>query len=278
MTMLPSPYCRPNWWLASRHCWYDPPILRNLPLSLIPGLFTFVGAKGGVGTTTLAVNVAVALADRNKSVILVDFNHTAGAIAMQLGLTPNQSLLPLLRNHAEPPTDRDVGKTLLLHSSGIKVFPAPSRLDATGLAVHEQTIQAILDVLMAQAEYVVIDAGNCTGPASLAGVAAADRLVIVTESDFLALEFVRQTLNVVGNYEKQGAAIDIVMVNRTRSATVISKSEAEEYLKAKLANFIIPAPEICFQSNRNRIPIMLSQPGNLTVEQIRELAEHLASK
>ena len=79
-------------------------------------------------------------------------------------------------------------------------------------------------------------------------------------------------------YQRRGAGIDIVMVNRTRSATVISKSEAEEYLKTKLAHFIIPAPEMCFQSNRNRIPIMISQPGNLTVEQIRELAEHLSHK
>jgi CheY-like chemotaxis protein len=241
-------------------------------------VFAFLGAKGGVGVTTLAVNVAIDLSDHNKSVILVDLNHAAGAVAMQLGLAPGQSLLPMLKDHTTPPTARSVTSNLLLHPSGIKVFPAPSRADVLGLDVEEKTIQAILEELTAQAEYVVIDAGHCLNPVSFAGITAADRLVIVTESDFLSLELVKHTLNVVGNRQRRGTGIDIVMVNRTRSATVISKTEAEEYLKAKLAHFIIPAPEMCFQSNRNRIPIMISQPGNLTVEQIRELAEHLTQK
>ena len=238
----------------------------------------FLGAKGGVGTTTLAVNVAVALADRNKSVILVDMNFAASAVAMQLGLNLHESLKTLLQETDEAPFARSVATNLLLHSSGIKVFPAPSRVDAARLSVHPARAQAILTELRAQAEYVVIDAGSCLNEISLTGIGQADRIVVVTESDFLALELVRQTLDVIGSHEKGSAAIDIVMVNRTRSATVLSRSEAEEHLKTRLANFIIPAPEVCFQANRNRIPIMISQPGNLTVEQMRELAEHLASK
>ena len=127
-------------------------------------VFAFIGAKGGVGTTTLAVNVAIALGDHNKSVILVDLNHTAGAVAMQLGLTPGQSLLPYTERPVPPRLlTRSVTSSLLLHPSGIKVFPAPSRAELQSTSTFtKSTIQAILDELVAQAEYVVIDAGCCS--------------------------------------------------------------------------------------------------------------------
>ena len=239
--------------------------------------FTLVGAKGGVGTTTLAVNVAIALAEHNRSVVLVDLNYAASAVAMQLNLAPTPSLLTLLQETSAPAA-RTITSNLLPHTSGIKVFPAPSRDEAANLSVQPATVQAILEAVAAQAKYVIVDAGSHLNRISLTGVASSDRVLIVTESDFLALELVKQTMKVVRNAYRRGAAIDVVMVNRTRSATVVSKSEAEEHLKVKLASFIIPAPEMCFQSNRNRIPIMISQPGNLTVEQIRELSELLASK
>lgn len=240
--------------------------------------FAVVGAKGGVGTTTIAVNVAIALAERSKTVVLMDLNYTASAVAMQLDLNPGPSLLALLQETSAPPDARTITGNLLPHTSGIKVFPAPSRVEAANLSIQPAVIQAILDTAAAQAEYVIIDAGASLNDVGLTGIAASDRVLIVTESDYLALELVKQTIEAVGNIGRRGSAMDVVMVNRTRSATVISRSEAEEQLKTKLASFIIPAPEMCFQANRNRIPIMISQPGNLTVEQIRELAEHLASK
>jgi len=241
-------------------------------------VFAIVGAKGGVGTTTIAVNVAIALAERSKTVVLIDMNYAASAVAMQLDLNPGPSLLALLQETSAPPDTRAITGNLLPHTSGIKVFPAPSRVEAANLSVQPAVIQSILDTVAAQAKYVIIDAGASLNDVSLAGIAASDRVLIVTESDYLALELVKQTIEAVGTIGRRGSAIDVVMVNRTRSATVISRSEAEEQLKTKLANFIIPAPEMCFQANRNRIPIMMSQPGNLTVEQIRELAEYLASK
>ena len=58
-------------------------------------LVTFLGAKGGVGTTTCAVNTAIALAQQERDVVLVDLHPWSGAVAMQLGLNPQASLATL---------------------------------------------------------------------------------------------------------------------------------------------------------------------------------------
>jgi len=238
-------------------------------------VISFVGAKGGVGTTTLAVNVAVALAEQNKRVILADLNICAGAAGLMLGLKPNDALLPLLRDGDQPPTAKSVAGALVPHTSGLKVLPAPARQDASLLGLSTERLQHILNMMAAQADYLVLDVGAYINSVCLAGVAESDQVIVVTESDHLALELVEQATAALGQANTRGALVEVAMVNRSRSATVISKSEAEQKLKNKLAAFVIPAPEMCFQANRNRIPIIMSQPGNVTVEQIRELAMHL---
>lgn len=238
-------------------------------------VITFLGAKGGVGTSTLVVNVGIALAERKKSVILFDANYHSGTISMQLGLRPGPGLAALFKDAAGIPA-KAVPSTLVPHASGLRVFPTISREELVGVTIPPARTHQILEELERQADFVLVDAGACFTPHANVCISRSRRIVVVTESDPLALEAAQQTLSALMKMDLHGALVDVVLVNRTRSATVVSRTEAEQYLGVSLAGYIIPAPEMCFQANRNRIPIMLAQPGNLTVEQIRELADYLA--
>lgn len=238
-------------------------------------VITFVGAKGGVGTTTLVVNVGIALAERKKAVILFDANFHGGAVAAQLGLRPGPGLDALFEDaHVIPP--KSVVSALIPHASGVRVFPSPPREKAVNASFPVVKTQSILDELQNHADYVLVDGGACFSPHLQAALAESRRVLVVTESDPLALELTKETLAGLMRLDLHGALVDVVMVNRTRSAAVVSRTEAEDNLGQPLAGYIIPAPEMCFQANRNRIPIIIAQPGNLTVEQIRELADFLA--
>jgi pilus assembly protein CpaE len=78
--------------------------LERAPRNVIPGesklgrLYTFIGSKGGVGTTTMAVNFAAVLAQRKVSTVLIDLDWTGNDCAMQLGASPQYTLMEVAEN------------------------------------------------------------------------------------------------------------------------------------------------------------------------------------
>jgi DNA-binding response OmpR family regulator len=237
---------------------------------------TFLGVKGGVGTTTVATNVALALAQADRSIVLADLNLAAGSVAWLLGLQPRECVLPTLKEADRKPTTRLITACLVAHSSGLRVFPAPSRAQTVNLALSPARIKLLVGELGSQCECLIIDAGSTLSPVATTVLANSDRIAIVLDTDDLSIELAQQTVQALRQIELRAALVDVVMVNRNRGAAVISKVEAEQRLNARVTSFITPAPELSFQAIRTHTPIMLAHPGNLTVEQLRELATHLA--
>jgi pilus assembly protein CpaE len=121
-------------------------------------LLVFFGAKGGVGVTTLATNMAVALAEETQqSTLLIDLNLQLGDAAMNLGIEGTFSTVDALQNSAQLDPALLV-KFLVRHTSGLSVLPAPLELDST--RISESAIGSLLAVARKQFHYVVVDAGK----------------------------------------------------------------------------------------------------------------------
>jgi pilus assembly protein CpaE len=120
-------------------------------------LVAFLHAKGGVGTTTLAVNVAVALASSlgPARVCLVDLHPFPGSAASLLGLAPPTSLGEAPGSGAEP-TDEMVDQQLLTHASGIRLLPGMGRGQEEAPA-GGRPIRGLVDRLRDRFDYVIAD-------------------------------------------------------------------------------------------------------------------------
>src|SRR5437870_9909345 len=89
-------------------------------------LVAVLGPKGGTGKTLIATNLAVALAQRDANVVLVDLDLQFGDIGLALGLSPERTMYDLMK--AGPPFDHEkLERHLIRHSSGVKVLIAPTR-------------------------------------------------------------------------------------------------------------------------------------------------------
>ncbi len=88
-------------------------------------ILAFVGAKGGVGTTTLAVNTAVAASLKGISTILVDLHPQGGSASAQLGLQPRTTLATLLEQQPRAIEPSLIKNFLFSHASGLQIVPAP---------------------------------------------------------------------------------------------------------------------------------------------------------
>src|SRR6266704_7210996 len=119
----------------------------------------FFGAKGGVGTTTVAVNCAVELARLSKrATLIVDLKPGLGEVSLFLGVRPRFSLLDAIDNLNR--LDRQFLRELVVsHKSGLEILAGSDHFDRPG-AADGGAIEELLRLLARQYDYVVVDAGS----------------------------------------------------------------------------------------------------------------------
>lgn len=121
-------------------------------------ILTFIGAKGGVGVTTLACNFALALAEqRDQSTLLIDLAVPLGDVALDLGIQSEYSCVNAL--HAADRLDPSfLSKLLVKHSSGLAVLGSPGRF--VPYEFTSDNVGKLLSVARQSFDYVVVDAGS----------------------------------------------------------------------------------------------------------------------
>ncbi len=238
----------------------------------------FLGVKGGVGTTSVAINVAVAISQKEKHVVLIECQPFIGTAARQLGLRSHSSLALLGQMEAQAIDRARVEACVTLHHTGVRVIPAPSKPEADPQPVTPAHAQALIEHLDSLGEIVILDLGSQLTPTVRQLLERCDYVIYVTEADEIALHLTRTFLY---EGEKLGvrpdALRDVVVVNRVRMAAALTQSDAEKMLGQKLLAFIPPAPELFRQGAREGYPAILVQPTGLHADILRRLAGALVN-
>jgi pilus assembly protein CpaE len=158
------------------------------------------GVRGGLGATTLAVNLAVRVASLvGAQVGLVDLDLQRGDIAAFLNLTPAQSLAAL----ATAPGEVDevfLYGTLTRHSSGVFVLPAPPEIDEAEGVGHRE-IERALSLLRARFRYVVVDTARTLTDVTLAAFEMATRILLLTDLSVPSVRAARRTIELLRRLE-----------------------------------------------------------------------------
>lgn len=241
----------------------------------------FLGVKGGVGTTTLAVNVALALREESNGkpdVILADLHAWGGAVSNLLSLFPRESLATLLEKPPAQITRNLVENCLAAHANGIRVLVAAHDAEETAAELTPEHADAIVEQLKRMTDYVLLDIGSGMCPATRAVLKHCNYCVISVEPDPVALSLAQTTLVGLVGLDIHGAQMGFVLVNRSRSATTYTRSAIEELLQSSLIGVITPAPELFFHAAKTGVPIIISQPDSLTATQFRDIARVLMER
>jgi pilus assembly protein CpaE len=188
----------------------------------------FVGAKGGAGTTTLAVNSAVELARLSRRpTLVVDLQPFVGEVALFLGVRPRFTVVDALDN-LHRIDSAFLRELVARHATGLDVLAAgdqadrPSEQDATA-------VERLLQLLSEHYEHLVIDAGRVTGACTEAAVCAADMVYVVANPD---VPSIRNTQRVIERMRHFGAGRERVRVllNRTSNHHMIAPRQIESVL------------------------------------------------
>ena len=161
--------------------------LEERPPEELGKIIAVFSPKGGVGCSTLAINLAIALhRAEGKPVALVDGSLQFGDVAVLLNLQANRSLADLAPHVDE--LDQDLlNHVLLEHEAGIKAVRAPPRPEMADL-IAPGVLSTILDELRNSYAYVVVDTPNTLADATLTVLDTADRVVLITTPDIPSIK------------------------------------------------------------------------------------------
>jgi pilus assembly protein CpaE len=233
----------------------------------------FYGAKGGVGTTTLAINVAIALhRELSRNVVLVDGNLQFGdhRVFLDLGLD-RKSIVDIV---SAPNIDADlVRQVLVRHDSGVDLLLAPPSPETAELVTPEH-IPLILDVLRATYDFVVIDIDKRLDEINLRVFDGAETIYVVMTADLSCLKNVRLVLETLVNLGYESSKVRLVL-NRSTAFTGISVKNAEGALRRKIDHEVVNEYRGAISALNSGAPVLQAKADSLLGRSILELAREV---
>jgi pilus assembly protein CpaE len=188
----------------------------------------FLGAKGGAGTTTVAVNCAVEIARLTKRpTAIVDLKPSLGEVALFLGVRPRFTVLDAIENLHR--LDRDFLRELMArHKSELDILAGSEQFDRPNQA-DASAIEELLRVLSRLYDYIVIDAGNMINSCAASALYAADAVFLITNPD---VPSIRNAQRLVDRVRQLGAGSERVkiLLNRVSDQSLIAPKQIETAL------------------------------------------------
>lgn len=230
----------------------------------------FTGAKGGVGTTTVALNVAMTLVQGGQHVIYVELSPHLGTAAWLLGI-PQISSLGDSSAHIKDINRNFVTQLLFQHSTGLKVLCLSPWAQEAGYQVSTEIFSALFRELKGLADFLVIDFSLEPSFPSLFFLNACQILNLVTETDSICLALTKSQLE---NIQRHGdPPIFLVPVNRSGIPPADGLQGIKEQLGHEGPVLIPSAPELCYTAGVKKLPIVCINPNSVPAMQFAKLSE-----
>ncbi|MDF3292094.1 AAA family ATPase [Streptomyces silvisoli] len=199
---------------------------------------TVSGAKGGVGATVTAVQLALAARASGRSVALADMDLQTGDIASYLDVRFRRSIADLAE--INDISARVLADAMFTHSSGIALLLSPAEGEQ-GEAVTDRAARQIVTALRARYDVVVVDCGSQLSGASAVAVEAADTALLVTTPDVVAVRAAKRMVRLWDRLQVRKPQDTCVVVNRYSRHTEIQPALIERITGTRAARSTVPA-------------------------------------
>ena len=233
-------------------------------------LIAFYGAKGGVGSTTLAINTAIALHDeRDRKVVLVDGVLQFGdhRVFLDVGNDRRSSKDAV----AAPAVDAEFLQSILVtHDSGIDLLLAPTSPEEADL-VAEDRFAGVLQELRRMYDYVVVDVDKRLSDLTLSILEHADEIHIVLTADLSCLKNTRLVIETMSRIGFDASRLRLIL-NRSNAHTGISIAAAEGALRRKFDHRFTNEYRSATTAQNSGTPVVVGEPDSALGREFKALA------
>lgn len=239
-----------------------------------------LGARGGLGTSSVAVNLAASLYARiHTDILLAELLPGQGALALDLGVDGMRGLTELLSvSKLNEITHDRVNETLVGHPSGLKLFLSSDRPRDMHLINQLVNYETIIKRLAGLGRFLTLDMGVGMQPFAEKILPLCNEVIIVIEGNPNTIIHARALIADIGALGIPKSGIHVVLNNRVRSDTQLPTSQVQAKLEHEIISTLTPAPELFAQATRMQTPAVLCQPESLTARQIMKVVDMLIER
>ncbi len=236
-----------------------------------------LAARGGVGVSTVTLNLAIAYCKNRKvKVIAAEMRPGQGTWGEELGLTNVSGLNELLQLGRHEITPVAV-ENKLTTNFGVPLLLATNEPNDSEIMNALAQYEAIVAEARQLADLVVLDIGTNFHPAYAVFTSLCDEMVLVTESQPVTIKRTRHLVTELKSKSfGSSKVLTLITVNHARTDMAMSVSQIEDTLGQSVILGFPPAPELAYQSAIRATPMYLVQPGGIISKQFDFLAEHIA--
>jgi pilus assembly protein CpaE len=233
---------------------------------------SFMSMVGGVGVTSLAANLALALQAKGKRVALVDLDFQTGGLAVFLNLDPEMSIMPLARLDRKLDSIQ-LESALTKHDSGVHLLAAPKRIEECEL-ISVATVSTILDLMRQMFDFVIVDCGDHVDETVVATWERSDHLFYVLNQSIAAARCAWRFVDLFERLVVTSLKPEFIL-NRYNPNLPLGEKEIETTL-AKSILCKIPSDDRTFEKiEMKAYDLFKVAPGSALANAVIELANHL---
>ena len=239
-----------------------------------PGLVAVTGASGGVGCTTIAINLAVGLAKNfETSVLLADLDLLFGVADVALDLLPEFTLLDAIRG-IDRVDEAMLRRAVAKHASGIQILPRPVEIEDAD-KIDPDALRRLLAIAKTTFSTVVVDTSKSLQTSDFVAYELADVVLVVVQPDVLGVRNAARLLKLLRQDEVLAEKIKLV-ANRVGSHEAeVGLKKAEETLGAPFAWRIPNATKILQAARSKGVPVASEGAGTKAHQALLDMAHAL---
>jgi len=236
-------------------------------------VITIFGAKGGIGKTTIATNLATALARcTNSTVVLVDMDTRFGDVAIMMDIPVEQSIADVARHLDDMDRDK-VRDYLVPHHSGASILPAPLH-PSEWRQLTPRHIEKIIDLLAQSHDYVIIDTPGTFNEIIAATLEQASLILLITSMDIASIKDTALALEMLRAASISEDKVKL-LINHCSSANSLREADVQRVVEYDVF-WRIPHDMAVSSSTQLGQPIVLTRPYARVARSITDLAYTLS--
>jgi DNA-binding response OmpR family regulator len=242
-----------------------------------PGkVLAFIGAKGGVGTTTVAINIATSFVMQEKKVIAAEIRSSYGTFSAQLNLDQPQGMASLLEIDPDKINEHVVSTHLIGLPSGLKILVGPQSASEYR-RIEPQQVDTMIHVFASLVDFVILDLPCYYSDANEAAIRCCDLAALVVEPESTALASGIVAVEQMKSWGVYGNRLGIILVNRVPLVTPIKIDQIRVSLGHEVIGVIPSAAESLIASQRAGLPMILFQPNSDASKAYTEITKRISS-
>ncbi len=246
---------------------------RNGETGREPRVIAVYGGKGGAGKTTVAVNLAVALAQTGRRTALVDLCLNYGDAALLLNITARDTIAELVQDKSIFSID-DVKSFSIQHSSGVSVLCSPASPEHAEY-ITPRHVETLIGTIRPYYDFVVIDLPGNLSECTLTALENSDDILMVSRMDISNLHAAKQALGIFRTLQQEEK---LVLLLNAEHKGVLKRRDFEQVLEQSVLQTIPEDAKTARLSQERGVPFVIGMPRTPIAQGVRRLADRWLSE